>query len=341
MLSLRRYVTYTVFAGCVLFLLSYTWQPSGSAPDGRSSGSDLDLEAFTDPTTGRLIWSKVPVRYPPKSLIALPTASPSRLPKVQHDFALETSAKKADRLERQAAIKKTFQSCWKLYSDRAWMKDEVSPISGKFVSTFGGWAATLVDSLDSLWIMGMKDEFVRAVDAVVDIDLSQSTTMQINVFETTIRHLGGLLAAYDLSGDKRLLEKAREFGDMLIVAFDTPNRMPITRWYPFESFRGPQRADTNVLVAEIGSLTLEFTRLSLLTGDPKWYDAVMRIVEQLEKQQSTTFLPGMWPVTIDAQHMNFASDSFFTLSAMSDSLYEYFPKVRDPPFRITSFQSSI
>ena len=208
------------------------------------------------------------------------------------------------------------------------MKDEVSPISGKFVSPFGGWAATLVDSLDTLWIMGMKDDFARAVDAAMAIDLSQSTTMQINVFETTIRHLGGLLAAYDLSGDKRLLEKAREFGDMLIVAFDTPNRMPITRWYPFESFRGPQRADTNVLVAEIGSLTLEFTRLSLLTEDPKWYDAVMRIVEQLEKQQSTTFLPGMWPVTIDAQHMNFASDSFFTLSAMSDSLYEYFPKVR-------------
>ena len=207
------------------------------------------------------------------------------------------------------------------------MKDEVAPISGGFSDLFGGWGATLVDSLDALWIMGLKKEFDEAVTAAVDIDLSQSTTQQINVFETTIRHLGGFLSAYDLSGDERLLQKAREFGDMLIVAFDTPNRMPITRWYPYSSFERSQAADPNVLVAEIGSLSMEFTRLSIVTGDPKWYDAVKRIFDQLEKQQNDTYLPGMWPVTINARDMDFAGDSLFTLSAMSDSLYEYFPKV--------------
>ena len=125
---------------------------------------------------------------------------------------------------------------------------------------------TLVDNLDTLWIMGMKGEFEAAVAAAVEIDLGKVTTDQVNVFETTIRHLGGLLAAYDLSGDRRLLNKATEFGDMLLVAFDTPNRMPVCRWRPQNAFKGQQEADSTVLVAEIGSLSMEFTRLSQLTG---------------------------------------------------------------------------
>jgi len=81
-----------------------------------------------------------------------------------------------------------------------------------------------------------------------------------------------------------------------------------------------------MLVSEIGSLSLEFTRLSQLTGEPKYYDAVQRISDEMEKGQNTTKLPGMWPVTIDASVPAFSEDNFFTLGGMSDSLYEYFPK---------------
>lgn len=310
-------------------MLTYFQDPIVSTAR-ENDGTDQDnsyLDAFTDSDTGRLRWDLVPARYPVKSLTPLPTEKPRKLPRVQYDFPPETSSQAAKRKERQAAVKKTFERCWKAYKEHAWMKDELAPLSGNSNDNFGGWAATLVDSLDTLWIMGLKSEFEKAVTAAMDIDLSQSSLNEINVFETTIRHLGGFLSAYDLSGDKRLLQKAKEFGDMLIVAFDTPNRMPVTRWHAFTSFMSPQVADPNVLVAEIGSLSMEFTRLSLLTGDPKWYDAVMRIVQLLEKQQYNTFLPGMWPVTINAKETDFASDSLFTLSAMSDSLYEYFPKV--------------
>ena len=50
------------------------------------------------------------------------------------------------------------------------MKDEVAPISGGSRTTFGGWAATLVDTLDTLWIMDMKSEFDEAVAAVDTLD---------------------------------------------------------------------------------------------------------------------------------------------------------------------------
>lgn len=204
---------------------------------------------------------------------------------------------------------------------------QVSPINGQHSNHFGGWAATLVDSLDTLWIMGLKDEFNKAVDAAMDIDLGMSTLETVNVFETTIRHLGGFMAAYDLSGDARLLEKAQEFGEMLLKAFDTPNRMPITRWNPQSALKGKQVADTTVLVAEIGSLTMEFTHLSQLTGDMRYYDAVDRITRLFVAQQQDTQLPGMFPVTVDARNTDFTKDTFYTLNAMADSLFEYFPKM--------------
>lgn len=87
-----------------------------------------------------------------------------------------------------------------------------------------------------------------------------------------------------------------------------------------------QTAPARMLVSELGSFSLEFTHLSQVTGDPKYYDAIARIANVLNDGQNSTKLPGMWPVSIDAATPSFAEDNFFTLGGMSDSLYEYFPK---------------
>jgi len=201
-------------------------------------------------------------------------------------------------------------------------------VTGGKKNTFGGWAATLVDALDTLWIMDLKDEFAEAVAAALTIDFSGTHMEQVNVFETTIRYLGGFLSAYDLSGDDRLRVKAIELGEMLLVAFDTPNRMPVTRWRVMDARKGyAQKAHSITLLAEIGSLTMEFTRLAQVTGDSRWYDATYRIMEALSQQQGHTRLPGMWPVLVNAQEMNFTWHDTYTLGSMSDSLYEYFPKM--------------
>jgi mannosyl-oligosaccharide alpha-1,2-mannosidase len=77
-----------------------------------------------------------------------------------------------------------------------------------------------------------------------------------------------------------------------------------------------QEAHTHALAAEIGSLTLEFTRLSQLTEDPKYFDAVLRISDELERQQDLTAIPGLWPVVFDAARLNFTNDKTFTLGGM-------------------------
>ncbi|PIA99341.1 Mannosyl-oligosaccharide 1,2-alpha-mannosidase MNS1 [Cercospora beticola] len=324
MISLRRYVTYAGVAVVALIVLTHFRQNIASQTRIQYAAFFRSGKSQND---GQFRWSDVPLHYQPESITSLPTAKPRRLPKVQFDFAKETAEQAAIRRERRAAVKATFQRCWKAYTEHAWLMDEVTPITGNFKNGFGGWAATLVDSLDTLWIMDLKDEFEQAVQAAITIDLSKCTEESVNVFETTIRHLGGFLSAYDLSEDKRLLDKATEFGEMLLKAFDTPNHMPITRWRPQAALTTRQVADDVVLVAEIGSLSMEFTHLSQLTGDMRYFDAVNRVMQLFAKQQEDTHLPGMFQVVVNGRDADFTKDTYFTLSAMSDSLYEYFPKM--------------
>ncbi|EGO61018.1 hypothetical protein NEUTE1DRAFT_58018 [Neurospora tetrasperma FGSC 2508] len=280
---------------------------SSSSSSSADAGPDSDWGSPPVSIRDRL---QKPPQHPVTKMRQLPTGPPSRLPTVQTTFGPESDNDRKVRLERQAAVKDAFLRCWSSYRTKAWMSDELEPVNGGRKDTFGGWGATLVDSLDTLWIMGLKDQFYEAVAAAANISFETTSRAEINVFETNIRYLGGFLAAYDLSEDKRLLQKAKE-----------------TRWNFHDASRGERQvAHDAVLLAEIGSFSLEFIRLSMLTGDPKWFDAVQNIMEALQKQQQKTRLPGMWPVVVDARRMDFGRHNHYTLGAMADSLYEYLPK---------------
>ena len=81
-----------------------------------------------------------------------------------------------------------------------------------------------------------------------------------------------------------------------------------------------------MVVAELGSLSLEFTRLSQLAGNAKYFDAIQRIADMFRQQQKKTKLPGMWPIVVNAHKPDTTETGDFSLGAMSDSLYEYLPK---------------
>ncbi len=278
---------------------------------------------------GRDAWFRdVSLKYPIMRMTRLPLGDRVEIPKIQHEFGIESAEDKTSREQRLAAVKSSFEHSWRGYEKHAWMKDELSPVNGGHVTSFGGWAATLVDTLDTLWLMGMEEDFAHAVKAMSQIDFTTTESDELNVFETTIRYLGGLLGAYDLSNGTYpvLLEKAIEIGDLLCRAFDTPNHMPVTRWRWKSAMDGEaQEAGESTLIAEIGSLTLEFTRLSQLTGDLKYFDLIERVMTELYKAQSKTHIPGLWPVVMNARQMTFTNGGF-TLGGMADSLYEYLPK---------------
>ena len=91
---------------------------------------------------------------------------------------------------------------------------------------------------------------------------------------------------------------------------------------------GGERQDAgSALLADIGSLSLEFTRLSQLTKDSKYFDAIQRITDHFVAQQNSTMLPGMFPVNVNPGAASFTLDYTFSLGAMADSMYEYLPKV--------------
>lgn len=274
-------------------------------------------------------WAALPQRYPVDDVAPLPTGTPLNLPKVQYDFAsgpTPNATRRAVLAERQSAVRNAFLKSWDSYKKYAWMYDELEPVSGGAKDTLGGWAATLLDSLDTLWIMGLKDEFYDATAAAVTIDWQTNVT-SINIFETTIRHLGGLLSAFDLSKETALLLKAIELGDMLYAGFDTPNRLP-TLWLDFEKAKdGELQAGSHDPAASVTSSGLEFTRLAQLTGDDKYYDAIDRVARFLEKTQNATQLPGMWPTFLNMEFEDVSGEADFTLGAQADSLYEYMPKM--------------
>jgi mannosyl-oligosaccharide alpha-1,2-mannosidase len=263
------------------------------------------LEADSHPPgTPMAKWIKQSETFPvpPGKLITLPN-TPKALPKIQYKFKTETSGDKADRLAKLSVIKEAFNHAWTGYRDFAIPHDELKSVTGGTADPFMGWGATLVDTLDTLWIMNMTEEFELAVEAVKKIDFHTSPRKDIPLFETTIRYLGGLISAYDLSLGKYpvLLEKALELADVLVGAFDTPNRMPVTYYHWAPSYASqPHRAGTRVVLAEIGSLSVEFTRLAQITKEDKYYDAIARITNALEEYQPKTSLPGLWPSLLDA-----------------------------------------
>ncbi|KAJ5719691.1 hypothetical protein N7493_007269 [Penicillium malachiteum] len=252
---------------------------------------------------------------------------PRLIPYIQHQFNPETKNDRRGIEERKHAVKQAFKHSWNGYKKHAWLWDEVSPISGEHKSTLGSWGATLIDSLDTLLIMGLNGEFEHAVECLHDIDFSRPIAPSINVFETNIRYLGGLLSAHDLTEGKHqvLLDKARELGDFLLSAFNTPNGIPETRWNWSTPALTHESRRENIFIAELGSMSLEFTRLSQITGDTKYFDAIQTITDILHKTQNSTRLPGLWPVLFDPNKLQFPG-THFTVGGMADSAYEYLVK---------------
>jgi mannosyl-oligosaccharide alpha-1,2-mannosidase len=221
---------------------------------------------------------------------------------------------------RKEKVKEAFLHAWGGYKKYAWGRDELLPLNKTYINNFQGWGATLVDSLTTLWLMGLTDEFNEAVDQVEKIDFSISDG-KVNFFETTIRFLGGLIGAYDLSGKKVLLNQAIKLADLLMVAFESPSGLP----YSIVNFEGSDKENyKGSSLAMIGSCQLEFTRLTQLTKDKKYEEKAMAVINHLhglKKNKKGLYYNGIDPITGE-----FIS-SDVSYGAEGDSFYEYLIKV--------------
>lgn len=184
----------------------------------------------------------------------------------------------------------------------------------------------LIDNLETFWIMGMKKEFDEAIAVITRMDLAAYS--QIKSLLQTTRLLTALLSTHDLTqcDDTRLLSKAVELGDMLFTYFDTPNRVPVTSWDSTKVANSEeQEPSQHATLTELTSYNLAFTRLSQLTGDMRYYDAVERVTTILASQQNRTRIPGLWPTDMNLQSLDLASNNTFSLeSSSSPAAYAQF-----------------
>ena len=137
--------------------------------------------------------------------------------------------------------------------------------------------ASILDSLDTLYLMGLTAEFRRAADwAVANLTFATPRAVEswdaaveqhVSLFETNIRAVGGLLAAGSLSGEAALVARAADIAARLLPAFDTDSGVP-TNWVQLA--RGGVRGAQHAILSEFATLSMEFISTTALTGDPRY-----------------------------------------------------------------------
>lgn len=134
--------------------------------------------------------------------------------------------------------------------------------------------------MDTLYIMGLHDEFNRAKDWVQNEFNLADYPGEVSVFETTIRVIGGLLTCYAFTKDRMFVDKAQQVADLLLPAFESETGIP----YSLINVRTKvpknyQWASSNAysILSEIGTLHLEFIYLTKLTGNHVYENKVVEI----------------------------------------------------------------
>lgn len=220
--------------------------------------------------------------------------------------------------ELGADVRAEFKCAWDHYVERAWGKDEINPVSGTSQSFFiegHDLGLSLVEALDTLWIMELDAEFQTGVDWVkanLDFDIDGYA----QVFETNIRLIGGLLSAFLACGDPVLLEKADDLGSRLLKAFEaSPHGLP----YRYVNLKTGAVRDPETNLAEIGTYISEFGVLSRLTGEPKYHAAAKRALMHALNMRSEI---GLMAANIHAETGRFTSRNA-SIDVYADSFYEY------------------
>ncbi len=176
---------------------------------------------------------------------------------------------------------------------------------------------TPVDALDTMILMGLKDEATDTKNYIIK-NLSFDKDISVQNFEVTIRLLGGLLSSYQLTGDKRLLALAEDLGNRLLPVFESPTGLP----YRYVNLKTGKVHDAKTNPAEAGTLLIEFGTLSKLTGRPIFYEKAKRALVAIYKRRSPIGLVGTW---IDVETGEW-KDTDSHISGAIDSYYEYLLK---------------
>ena len=234
--------------------------------------------------------------------------------KAQKD-ALFTAAMKKEMCKN---VKAAAQHAWKGYKDYAWGADDLKPLTKTPKTWYKiSMLMTPVDAFDTFTLLGLTAEANEAKEIILS-KLSFNIDNDVQVFEITIRLLAGLLTAYELDGNKKFLTLATDLGNRLMPAFNTKTGMP----FRYVHLQTGKTRDSINNPAEIGTLMMEFGKLSKITGDNKYYNAAKKGMMEVYKRRSAIDLVGE---QIDVNTGQWVSTQSH-ISGYIDSYFEYMYK---------------
>ncbi|XP_065161139.1 ER degradation-enhancing alpha-mannosidase-like protein 3 [Atheta coriaria] len=214
-----------------------------------------------------------------------------------------------ERIQLREEARDMFYHAYRAYMENAYPADELMPLSckgrfrgltpnrGDIDDCLGNFSLTLIDTLDTLVILGDFEEFEHAIKLVIN-DVSFDSDIIVSVFETNIRVLGGLLSSHVLAEyikqqtdyvqwyKGELLDMAKDIGYRLLPAFNTTTGIPHSRVnlkYGIKSNRLDTAKETCTACA--GSIILEMAALSRLTGEPIFEQKAHRAMDELWKMR--------------------------------------------------------
>ncbi len=218
-----------------------------------------------------------------------------------------------------ADVRSELLRAWRAYERLAWGHDELKPLSGghqEFFNRGHPVGLTIAEALDTLYVMGLDAELdasVRWIETQLELDIDAP----VQVFETVIRMLGGLLAGHLATQNRTLLAKARELADRLLPAFTTsPTGMP----YRFVNLHSGAVSTPANYVAEVGTNLAEFGILSRLVGDDRYLKVAKQAARAVYDRRSTLDLLG---TTIDVETGGWLDAVSVGPQPPVDSYYEY------------------
>eukprot|EP01025_Chloroclados_australasicus_P066063 TRINITY_DN9036_c1_g1_i2.p1 TRINITY_DN9036_c1_g1~~TRINITY_DN9036_c1_g1_i2.p1 ORF type:complete len:917 (-),score=101.02 TRINITY_DN9036_c1_g1_i2:320-2995(-) len=222
---------------------------------------------------------------------------------------------------RQKKVREAAKKSWAAYRHSAWGKDELLPISNTSHTWFD-LGLTLIDGLDTLLIMDLWEEFIQGREWVQDsLDFNRE---KVNLFETTIRILGGLEAAFHLSGgDKLFATKSAQLLLRLLPAFDSPTGIPWADAHLTELKGYPPEWSASSSLSETTTLTLEFTYGAQIMQRADFAEPALQAWNKIGKMKGK--VDGLAPIYVNPKTGSFDSMRI-TLGARGDSYYEYMLK---------------
>jgi mannosyl-oligosaccharide alpha-1,2-mannosidase len=233
---------------------------------------------------------------------------------------LAAPAVAADKWKPLAAdVRAQMQWAWRCYAERCMGQDQIKPVSGGaepfFFPKGPPLGLTIVEALDTLYVMGLDAEAEQGVRWVVD-NLHFDIDGEVQVFETGIRLVGGLLSAWCATHEKKLLALARDLTDRLSPAFaKSPTGMP----YRFVNLKTGAVRDKESFPAEIGTYVAEWGTLGRALGDKRYLDMAKRAAKALFDRRSKIDLVAD---TIDIETGAWLSRRA-SIGPPSDSYFEY------------------